>query len=63
MAAYNRRTALHYASERGFIVCCELLLAAGACIESLDTDKCSPAMVAALKGSAEVCGPIMEIRL
>ncbi|KAK7463322.1 hypothetical protein BaRGS_00038123 [Batillaria attramentaria] len=36
MAAYNRRTALHLAAERGKQECCELLLDAGAAIDAQD---------------------------
>ncbi|GFO30221.1 ankyrin-1 [Plakobranchus ocellatus] len=60
MAAYNRRTALHYASEQGFRAGCELLIEAGACMESLDTDKCTPAMVAAHKGSVQTLQLLLD---
>lgn len=53
MVAYNRRTALHYAAEQGFTLCCQILIESGACIENLDSDKCSPAMLAAWKGNPE----------
>lgn len=54
MAAYNRRTALHLAAERGKQECCELLLDAGACIDSQDALGASPLHAAVMKGQLQV---------
>lgn len=54
MAAYNKRTALHWASERGSLKCCESLLKFGANIDAQDTLACTPIYNAAVKGQTEV---------
>lgn len=53
-AAYNRRTALHLAAERGKRECCELLLDAGACMDAQDGLGATPLHVALMKGQAHV---------
>ena len=54
MAAYNRRTALHLAAERGKQECCEMLLDAGAFIDAQDGAGATPLHVAVMKGQLQV---------
>jgi ankyrin repeat protein len=54
MAAYNKRTALHLAAERGNLQCCKVLLAAGAHIDAQDSLGCTPIYNAAIKGQAGI---------
>jgi ankyrin repeat protein len=54
MAAYNKRTALHLAAERGKLECCRLLLEAGAALDAQDAGGLTPLHVAVMKGQMQV---------
>ncbi|KAK3093310.1 hypothetical protein FSP39_013937 [Pinctada imbricata] len=60
MVAYNKRSALHLAAERGNLTCCEALLKAGSHIDAQDTMACTPIFNAATKGQAGVVKFLIE---